>query len=235
MAINGGTLNIENYGRYNEVVKRLFEDVGIDVERFAKTTRVTATSIAPWVSAMLTCSTKKPGVRTTLVRPAGSGGRGGAWPRLHRSNAVVDKAKKDLARIYDKTQPDYMPACHPMKRNSVSQDSYLDYLLNVAKVDKQATWFFTHFGEGNFCVGMDATPAYAGWIMGQPGFSGLNLDPAPLGVLEQQPGTMHGRQIEGGGRLFTSRMAMRPSPASWSAGSFPMRCRQTQEDSGAAK
>src|SRR5215472_4750526 len=36
MAINGGTLNIENYGRYNEVVKRLFDDVGIDVERFRK-------------------------------------------------------------------------------------------------------------------------------------------------------------------------------------------------------
>ena len=33
-----------------------------------------------------------------------------------------------------------------------------DYLLDVAKVDKQCLWFFMTTGRGNFCVGADAIP-----------------------------------------------------------------------------
>jgi len=36
LAINGGTLNIENFGRYPEVVKGLLDEIGIDTERYKK-------------------------------------------------------------------------------------------------------------------------------------------------------------------------------------------------------
>ena len=80
--------------------------------------------------------------------------------------------------------------------------SYQDFLLNVAKVDPQVLWFFRHFGEGVFCVGADATPALFAWQMGQPGFSGLQLDPTPEGVLSELPGRAarpaKGRRRRGG-------------------------------------
>src|SRR5579871_6261985 len=36
LAINGGTLNIENIGRYPEVAKNLLNEIGVDVERYKK-------------------------------------------------------------------------------------------------------------------------------------------------------------------------------------------------------
>ena len=95
--------------------------------------------------------------------------------------------------MYEKT--DFMPGLSSSeKKNRLARMSYQDYLLNVVKVDKQVLWFFMHFGEGNFCVGADATPALFAWEMGQPGFSGLDLEPTPDGVLENLPGPQHGRQ-----------------------------------------
>jgi len=77
--------------------------------------------------------------------------------------------------------------------------SYKDFLLSIAKVDAQVYWLFQHFGEGNFCVGGDATPALFGWEMGQPRFAGLHLEPTPNGVLEELAGVQHGRQVEAPG------------------------------------
>jgi len=113
---------------------------------------------------------------------------------------LSEQARKDLLRVYDKDQPDYMPGLSSAeKKLKLAKMSYQNFLANVVRVDKQVLWFFQHFGEGNFCVGADATPALFAWMQGQPGFSGLGLEPTPLGVLEQLPGTQHGRQVEGGG------------------------------------
>jgi spermidine dehydrogenase len=113
---------------------------------------------------------------------------------------LTEQTRKDLLRLYSENQPDYMPGLSsPEKKLRLAKMSYQDFLLNVAKVDKQALWFFQHFGEGNFCVGADATPALFGWEMGQPGFSGMKLDPTPEGVLADLPGPQHGRQKAGGG------------------------------------
>jgi len=66
---------------------------------------------------------------------------------------LTEQARKDLLRIY----------------------GYQDFLLKVARVDRQVLWFFQHFGEGNFCVGADATPAFFAWMQGQPGFAGFGF------------------------------------------------------------
>src|SRR6185437_14139367 len=36
MAINGGTLNIENIGRYPEVARNLLSEIGVDTEQYRK-------------------------------------------------------------------------------------------------------------------------------------------------------------------------------------------------------
>ena len=77
--------------------------------------------------------------------------------------------------------------------------SYQDFLLNLVKVDRQVLWFFRNQGAGSFCVGVDCFPALFAWQDGLPGFSGMNLEPSPNGLLADLPGGHHGRQIGPGG------------------------------------
>ena len=244
MAINGGTLNIENIGRYNEVVKNLLHEIGVDTERYQ---RNNTSNRELYRSLGLTSGhffdKETWGSDKLVVREAsageGRGGRGrfGMTPDYVAKMPLSEQARKDLLRIYNKDQPDYMQGLSSAeKKLKLAKMSYQDYLLNVAKVDKQVTWFFLHYGEGNFCVGSDATPAFFAWTQGQPGFSGLGLEPAPSGVLEQLPGTQHGRQVEGGGpavhfpdgNATVARLLVRWLIPDALPG-------KTQEDSGAAR
>jgi spermidine dehydrogenase len=110
------------------------------------------------------------------------------------------KARQDMQRLQDPNQPDYMPGLTSAeKKERLARISLEDYLLNIAKVDKQCLWFFITTGRGNFCVGADAIPALFGWEMGVPGFAGLQLEPTPDGVLADLPGGHHGRQKAAGG------------------------------------
>ena len=57
--------------------------------------------------------------------------------------------------------------------------SYQDYLLNVAKVDKQCLWFFMTTGRGNFCVGADAIAGALRVGHGRPGFAASSSSRRP--------------------------------------------------------
>jgi spermidine dehydrogenase len=239
MAINGGTLNIENIGRYPEVVKGLLNEIGIDTDRYRKNN---AGNEALYRSLGLGSAyffDKETWGADTLVVRETTGGRArtGMAPEYVSRMPLSAQARHDLLRIHDKDQPDYMAGLPSAeKKLKLAKMSYQDFLLDVARVDRQVLWFFQHFGEGNFCVGADATPAFFAWMQGQPGFAGLGLEPAPAGVLEQLPGTHHGRQVEGGGpavhfpdgnatvaRLLVRWMIPDAVPG------------HTQEDSGAAR
>src|SRR5207249_6314499 len=135
------------------------------------------------------------------VAGRGRGGAGGYTPEFLAQTPLSARAQQDMLRLYDGQQPDYLAGLPSAeKKNRLARMSYQDFLLNSAKVDRQVLWFFQHFGEGNFCVGADATPALFAWQMGQPGFAGLHLDPTPDGVLADLPGVQHGRQVEAGER-----------------------------------
>jgi spermidine dehydrogenase len=243
MVINGGTLNIENIGRYPEMAKNLLNDIGIDVERYRKnnaTNRDLYRSLGLGSAYFFDKETW--GADKLVVRAAaaggGRGGRGGGMTPDYVSNMPLnEQARKDLVRLYSKDQPDYMDGlASAEKKLKLAKMSYQDYLLKVARVDPQVVWFFRHYGEGNFCVGADATPAFFAWMQGQPGFGGLGLEPSPLGVLEQLAGTQHGRQVEGGGpavhfpdgNATVARLLVRWLVPDALPG-------QTQEDSGGAR
>ncbi len=119
---------------------------------------------------------------------------------------VNEQAKKDLRRLYDPHQPDYLAGLSSAeKKERLARISYNDFLLALAKVDKQVLWFFQTMPTGYFGVGTDATPALFCWEMGLPGFAGMTLQPTPEGVLADLPGGQHGRQnAEGGGGVWTA-------------------------------
>jgi spermidine dehydrogenase len=200
MAINGGTLNIEAPARYFETSKQLLRDIGVDLDRFntANTKNHSLYRSLGLGTAHFfdkeTWGADRLVVRESGGQGGGRGGRGGGYNAEFLARTPLSaQAQKDMQRLYEKT--DYMPGLSSSeKKNRLARMSYQDYLLNVVKVDKQVLWFFMHFGEGNFCVGADATPALFAWEMGQPGFQGLDLEPTPEGVLENLPGPQHGRQ-----------------------------------------
>jgi len=239
MAINGGTLNIENIGRYPEVVKGLLNEIGVDTDRYRKNNAANESLYhSLGLGSAYFFDKETWGADALVVRETGAARvRAGMTPEYVSRMPLSVQARKDLLRIYKKDQPDYMSGLSSAeKKLKLAKMSYQDFLLNVARVDRQVLWFFQHFGEGNFCVGADATPAFFAWMQGQPGFAGLGLEPPPGGVMEQLPGTQHGRQLEGGGpavhfpdgnatvaRLLVRWMIPDALPG------------HTQEDSGAAR
>jgi hypothetical protein len=83
-----------------------------------------------------------------------------------RRMPISEQAKQDLLRLEDPNQPDYMPGLSSeQKKDRLARISYRDYLLNVAKVDEQAYWFYMATGRGVFCVGGDALPALFSMVM----------------------------------------------------------------------
>ena len=204
LAINGGTLNIEAPQRYNEAAKELLLSVGIDLDRFQSENAANHNLYRSLGLGRGHFFDKENwGADRLAVRPASDfrpGSRGEYSAAFLANTPLSAQAQKDLLRLYDQHQPDYLAGLSSAdKKLRLAKISYQDFLLHFAKVDPQVLWFFRHFGEDVFCVGADATPALFAWQMGQPGFSGLQLESTPDGVLAELPGVQHGRQKEGGG------------------------------------
>ena len=222
LALNGGTLNIESWGRYNEHARGVVNDIGIDIDRFLSANdknRSLYRSLG--LTGQATLFDKETwGVDKLVIRHAGGGrgegapGRGGA-PAQNAGGGrgrgvytaddlahtpLSPQAQKDMLRLYAGPHPDYMPGLSSAeKKVRLAKTSYQDFLLNLVKVDKQVLWFFRNQGAGSFCVGVDCFPALFAWQDGLPGFSGMDLEPSPKGLLADLPGGHHGRQIGPGG------------------------------------
>ena len=223
LALNGGTLNIESWDRYNEHARSVIHDIGIDIDRFlAANEKNRSLYRSLGLAGQATFFDKETwGVDKLVIRSRGGRGEGaparGTGPgdgvaagggRGRGSYSADDlaqtplspQAQKDMLRLYGGPHADYMPGLSsPEKKVRLAKMSYQDFLLNLVKVDKQVLWFFRNQGAGNFCVGVDCFPALFAWQEGLPGFSGMNLEPSPKGLLADLPGGHHGRQIGPGG------------------------------------
>ena len=224
LALNGGTLNIESWGRYNEHARAVIRDIGIDIDRFLAANEKNRGLYRSFgLTRQATFFDKETwGVDKLVIRP-GSGGRGQSETPAGRGGAAAEgtgggrgrggfaaddlarmplspRVQKDILRLYGGSHPDYLSGlASSEKKVRLAKMSYQDFLLNFVKVDKQVLWFFRNQGTGSFCVGVDCFPALFAWQDGLPGFSGMNLEPSPNGLLADLPGGHHGRQVGPGG------------------------------------
>lgn len=240
MVINGGTLEMESPQRYNLWARELLSDIGVDIERFRTANRSNEslyTSLGLQGSYFFDKQTF--GTDRLVVAPSPTSeavGRREFSEAYVRNMPISERAKRDLLRLNDPLQPDYLPGMTSTeKKLRLARTSYQDYLLNIAKVDPQAYWFYMATGRGVFSVGADAVPALFAWSMGYPGFSGLKLDPNPDGLLADLPGGQHGRQKESNeevhfpdGNATLARLLVRRLIPDAVPGT-------SQEDSGAAR
>jgi spermidine dehydrogenase len=222
LALNGGTLNIESWGRYNEHARGVINDIGIDIDRFLSANEKNRSLYRScglngqaiffdketWGSDRLVIRHadggrgEGPGGRGAAQTPTAGGGRGrGAYTTDDLARTpLTPQAQKDMLRLYSAAHPDYLPGLSSAeKKVRLAKMSYQDFLLNLVKVDKQVLWFFRNQGTGSFCVGVDCFPALFAWQDGLPGFNGMGLEVSPKGLLADLPGGHHGRQIGPGG------------------------------------
>ena len=57
--------------------------------------------------------------------------------------------------------------------------SYNSFLTDVVKVSPEVVKLFQAMPQPSFGIGFDAVSAQDAWGAGEPGFAGMNLDPAP--------------------------------------------------------
>ncbi|MEE2637403.1 MAG: NAD(P)/FAD-dependent oxidoreductase [Acidobacteriota bacterium] len=195
LALNGGTLNIESPERYNAPSKALLDAIGVNLEGFLTDNRESRRMYRRLgLGSAYFFDRETWGVDRFVKREAG--GRYNAG--FLKKTPLSDRAQYDLLRLYQDTLPDYFPGLDSAEKKArLAKVSYTDFMLKQVQVDPQVMWFFQNTGNGSFSVGADALPALFAWEMGLPGFSGMQLEPTPDGVLANLPGGHHGRQREG--------------------------------------
>ncbi len=199
LALNGGTLNIESPERYNAPSRALLGAIGIDLDRFLSTNAESRRMYRRMGLGSAYFFDKETWGADRFVKR--ETGRGYSAEFLART-PLSAQAQRDLLALYDGPLPDYLSGMSSAEKKArLAKMSYTDFMLEVVKVDPQVMWFFQNTGHGSFSVGADALPALFAWEMGQPGFSGMQLEPTPDGVLADLPGGHHGRQRPGGGSV----------------------------------
>jgi spermidine dehydrogenase len=199
LVLNGGTLNVESPLRYNAPAKQLLEDIGVDLARYQKSNERNAQLYSSLGLGEGYFFDRETWGRDRLI--AGAPQDTGGFPASFLAASPLSAAaRRDLTRLYDPRQPDYLPGLSSAeKKLKLARLSYREYLLTVARIDPTLLWFFFPMSQGWYCVGPDAVPALFAWNDGLPGFDGLRLEPTPDGVLSDLPGGQHGRQRSDGG------------------------------------
>jgi len=239
VVLNGGTLEIESPDRYNPWALEVLRDIGVDLDRYVRTNADNEKLYSSLGMRGAWFFDKQTFGRDRLVVDPAAAAEGRFSEEFVRNMPISARAKSDLLRLQSPHQPDYMPGLSSArKKERLARMSYKDYLLQVAKADPQAYWFFSGMGRGVFCVGADALPALFAWQMldGRGGgFDGLELEPSAAGLLADLPGGQHGRQKEGqttvhfpDGNATLARLLVRKLIPDAIPGS-------TQEDIGAAR
>ncbi|MFN8062825.1 MAG: NAD(P)-binding protein [Vicinamibacterales bacterium] len=191
LVLNGGTLNIEAPQQYSAVAMGLLKTIGIDIDRFERTTEAGRNLYRTMNLGTGVWFNKEKWGTDRLV--AGQGRL--PWPEFLAKTPLSDAAQRDVLRLMDAGQPDYMPGLtSDEKKQKLLRMSYQAFLLDVAKVHPDVVWLYQARSTGLFLMMIDALPAYYAWNMRYPGFQGLKLDPTPDDVLVNEPGGAHGRE-----------------------------------------
>ena len=135
MALNGGTLNIESPLRYNAPAQELLRDIGIDLPRYEAANAKNHTLYDSLGLREAYFFDRETWGHDRLLVGSPEEGSGFTAKFLGQS-PLTEAAKRDLQRLYDPHQPDYLPGSSDAdKKLQLARMSYRDYLLKVAKVD----------------------------------------------------------------------------------------------------
>jgi spermidine dehydrogenase len=162
----GGTMSIATPYPYSYGAKQLLRELGIEVQRSSEFVNREIGS-----KYGLEAGTFFPKEHFLEDRLVTGNPRS---PEFFAKVPLSERARQDLVRIHGKN-PDYMAGMSESEKMAkLARMSYQDFLLNYAKIDRDAIAFFlANGGRNNKRV--DTTPALEAAERGSVGFNGLGL------------------------------------------------------------
>jgi len=178
---NGGTWAIESPFPYSKVSRALMDGLGI--QPAALEAKCYRQNVYQHLSSGVFFDRQTFGA-DRLVAPApggrrGAGGSAEEWQVFLDKTPLSPEARQDIHRL-ETAATDFFPGLtSEQKKDKLSRISYKDFLLRVVKVHNDVIPYYQTRTHGLFGVGIDAVPALDCWVLGQPGFGGLKLEPGP--------------------------------------------------------
>ena len=186
----GGTQSIAGPKLYSSQAKGLFQDLGIDVQKFYKYYDQDFNK-SHGLQRAIFFDKKTFGVDKLVVGSGKSsedlneGGAKSDQAEFLAQTPLSDAVKADLKRLFADKE-DYLPGMSSWDRKVLlAKTSYKDFLLKYAKLSPNAIPFLQSETYGLYGVGIDAVPAGDMAGLGYPGFGGMDLSGPPgpgLGV-----------------------------------------------------
>jgi spermidine dehydrogenase len=182
----GGTFSIESPAPYSTVAKGLIRELGIDVASYPKYVNEDLyRSLGLYPKIFFDKETF--GADRLVINPmthvsgesqdASIGA--GALERFLKEAPFSQQARKDYERLVTEKK-DYLPGLSSdEKKARLARMSYNSFLTDVVKVSPEVVKLLQARPQPSFGIGYDAVSAQDAWGGGEPGFAGMNLDPAP--------------------------------------------------------
>jgi len=164
---HGGTINISNLNRYSSAARRLIAALGIEVERYPEFhDDELYKSLGLGRSVFFDRETFG---EDQLVVGEGQP----SWREFLAKTPLSETARDDIVRLYE-SDVDYLEGLsREDKVNYLRQTSYEEFLLENAKIGREAVSFVAR--SSTWAIGIDAISAWVATGSGWAGTSGLGL------------------------------------------------------------
>ncbi|HLE71772.1 MAG TPA: NAD(P)-binding protein [Vicinamibacteria bacterium] len=178
----GGTMMIHGARSYTFEAKALLQEIGVDTERFLRTTESDRSLYRRMgLQSAVFFDKETFGVDRLVVGDPGRRRQEGSltWAEFLPKTPLSEAAKRDILRLNEEHR-DYLPGLTKEEKIAkLRKTSYQDYLLKIANAHPDVIPYFLRMGLGgaNGAAGIDSYSAWgafrAGWF---PGFDGLGLE-----------------------------------------------------------
>jgi spermidine dehydrogenase len=177
---NGGTWAVESPFPYSKVARGLMDELGIDPASLAN--KCYRKDVYKDLGNGVFFDKQTFGADRLVTHLPGSplgGGSVDEWRAFLQKTPLAPQVQQDIVRL-ETDSVDYLAGLtSDQKKDKLSSVSYKNYLLDIVKVDAATIPYYQTRTHGLFGVGIDAVPALDCWVLFQPGFKGLGLQPGP--------------------------------------------------------